>query len=89
MWKFGPHFQISKFPIEFGLVRVVPVVVFSLLSGVAADVYDRRKLMLVTQSVMAIFAAALAAITWRGPDSVWPVYGIAAAGFIEPRCDSG
>ena len=62
-----------------GLVRVVPVVVFSLLSGVAADVYDRRKLMLVTQSVMAIFAAALAALTWRGLDDVWPVYAIAAA----------
>ncbi|HEU4893463.1 MAG TPA: MFS transporter, partial [Vicinamibacterales bacterium] len=49
-----------------GLVRVTPVVVFSLLSGVAADVYDRRRLMLVTQTVMAIFAAALAALTWRG-----------------------
>ena len=62
-----------------GLVRVVPVVVFSLLSGVAADVYDRRKLMLVTQSVMAIFAAGLAALTWRGLHAVWPVYAIAAA----------
>jgi len=62
-----------------GLVRVVPVVVFSLLSGVAADVYDRRKLMLVTQTVMAIFAAALAALTWRGLHSVWPVYAISAA----------
>ena len=62
-----------------GLVRVVPVIVFSLLSGVAADVYDRRRLMLVTQSVMAIFAAALAALTWRGLDVVWPVYAIAAA----------
>ena len=62
-----------------GLVRVVPIVVFSLLSGVAADVYDRRRLMLVTQSVMAIFAAALAALTWRGLDEVWPVYAIAAA----------
>jgi len=62
-----------------GLVRVVPVIAFSLLSGVAADVYDRRRLMLVTQSVMAIFAAALAALTWRGLDAVWPVYAIAAA----------
>ena len=62
-----------------GLVRVVPVVVFSLLSGVAADVYDRRKLMLATQSVMAMLAAALAALTWRGLDAVWPVYAIAAA----------
>jgi len=62
-----------------GLVRILPVIFFSLLSGVAADVYDRRRLMLVTQSVMAIFAAALAALTWRGLDAVWPVYAIAAA----------
>ena len=62
-----------------GLVRVLPVIFFSLLSGVAADVFDRRKLMLITQTVMAVFAAALAAITWRGLDAVWPVYAIAAA----------
>ena len=37
-----------------GLVRVVPIVFFSLLSGVAADVLDRRKLMLLTQTVMAV-----------------------------------
>jgi MFS family permease len=62
-----------------GLVRVVPIVLFSLLSGVAADVYDRRRLMLVTQSMMAILAAGLAVITWRGLDAAWPVYVIAAA----------
>ena len=62
-----------------GLVRVVPIVFFSLLSGVAADVFDRRRLMLVTQTVMAIFAAALAALTFRGLDAVWPVYAISAA----------
>ena len=61
-----------------GLVRVVPIVVFSLLSGVAADVFNRRRLMLVTQSIMAIFAAALAALTWRGLDVVWPVYLLSA-----------
>jgi len=61
-----------------GLVRVVPIVVFSLLSGVAADVFNRRKLMLVTQTIMAIFAAALAALTWRGLDVVWPVYLLSA-----------
>jgi len=63
-----------------GLVRVVPVVGFSLLSGVAADVYDRRKLMLFTQTLMAAFAAALAILTWRGLDAVWPIYALAAAG---------
>jgi len=62
-----------------GLVRVVPIVLFSLLSGVAADVYNRRRLMLVTQSLMAMLAAGLAFITWRGLDVVWPVYLLAAA----------
>jgi MFS family permease len=62
-----------------GLVRVIPIVVFSLLSGVAADVYDRRKLMLLTQTMMAALAAALAILTWRGLDAVWPIYAIAAA----------
>src|SRR5206468_6165741 len=39
-----------------GLVRIVPIVAFSLISGVAADALDRRKLMLVTQTGMTISA---------------------------------
>src|SRR5262245_30728304 len=39
-----------------GLVRVVPIIGFSLFSGVVADALDRRKLMLATQSVMTVFA---------------------------------
>jgi MFS family permease len=62
-----------------GLVRVVPIVLFSLLSGVAADVYNRRRLMLVTQTMMGMLAAGLAFITWRGLAVVWPVYLLAAA----------
>src|SRR4029078_3854199 len=62
-----------------GLVRVVPIVVFSLMAGVAADVYNRRNLMLFTHSLMAIFAGALAVLTWRGLDAVWPIYAISAA----------
>jgi MFS family permease len=62
-----------------GLVRVVPIVFFSVVSGVAADVFDRRRLMLVTQTVMAVFSATLAVLTWHGLRVVWPVYAIAAA----------
>jgi MFS family permease len=62
-----------------GLVRVLPIVLFSLLSGVAADVFDRRRVMLVTQTVMAVLAAALALLTWHGLTAVWPVYAISAA----------
>jgi MFS family permease len=62
-----------------GLVRVVPIVLFSMVSGVAADVFDRRRLMFATQTVMAIFSTALAVLTFRGLSVVWPVYVIAAA----------
>lgn len=61
-----------------GLVRVVPIVFFSLLSGVAADALDRRKLMLVTQSVMAFLALILTVLTFRGLSVVWPIYVLAA-----------
>ena len=61
-----------------GLVRVVPVIAFSLLSGVAADALDRRRLMLLTQSVMACLALILAALTFRGLSSLWPIYVLAA-----------
>jgi MFS family permease len=61
-----------------GLVRVLPVVVFSLLSGVAADALDRRRLMLATQSIMALLAAVLAVLTFRGLTTPWPIYLLAA-----------
>jgi MFS family permease len=63
-----------------GLVRVVPIIGFSLVSGVAADALDRRKVMLVTQSGMAVAAAVLATLTFAGVHSVWPVYLLAALG---------
>lgn len=57
-----------------GLVRVVPIVVFSMLGGVVADAVDRRRLMLVTQAMMTLFAGVLAWLTFRGLSVSWPVY---------------
>jgi len=54
------------------------VILFSLVSGVAADAFDRRKLMLVTQTIMAILAALLAILTFRGLTAVWPIYLLTA-----------
>lgn len=65
-----------------GLVRFIPIVLFSLLSGVVADAHDRRRLMLVTQVLMALFALVLAVLTFRGLAVLWPLYaltGLAAA----------
>ncbi len=63
-----------------GLVRVVPVTVFSMISGVVADAWDRRKLMLFTQIAATIVAGALAILAFRGLAHVWPIYVLAALG---------
>ena len=63
-----------------GLVRVGPIIVFSLLSGVAADALDRRRLMMATQGAAIAIAAALALLTFWGLQVVWPVYLLAALG---------
>ena len=61
-----------------GLARIGPILLFSLISGVAADALNRRTVMLVTQSLMAILAAVLATLTLRGLPAVWPIYALAA-----------
>ena len=63
-----------------GLVKVAPIIVFSLISGVVADAWNRRRLMLLTQSGSAAVAIGLAVLTFHGVSSVWPVYALAAAG---------
>ena len=76
-----------------GLVRFVPIVLFSILSGVVADAHDRRRLMLVTQTLMALFAFVLAGLAFRGLDALWPLYlltalGAAAGAFDGPARQS-
>jgi MFS family permease len=62
-----------------GIARVGPVIVFSMISGVAADALNRRTVMLVTQSTMTVLAALLALATFHGLTSVWPIYALSAA----------
>jgi MFS family permease len=63
-----------------GLVRVVPIVVLSLISGVVADAWDRRMLMLGTNVVAAVVSLVLALLTFHGLSVVWPVYALSAVG---------
>ena len=46
-----------------GLFRVIPIVLFSLLGGAVADAWDRRRVMIVTQSVLALNALALGVLS--------------------------
>src|SRR5262245_15694175 len=60
-----------------GAVRIVPIIAFSIVSGVVADHYDRRQALLLTQTAMALSAAALAALSFSGSRALWPVYLLA------------
>jgi MFS family permease len=61
-----------------GAAQVVPIIAFAMLSGVVADALDRRKVMLVTQTTLALLAAILAALTFGGLRTIWPIYLLAA-----------
>lgn len=78
-------YQLTKSAFALGLVglfRAVPIIFSSLPGGVVADAFDRKRLMLLTQTAMIVSAALLTAGTLAGMTSVWPIYilsGIASA----------
>src|ERR1700730_2635636 len=76
-----------------GLFRGGPIILCSLVGGVVADAVDRKRLMIVTQSVMLASATCLTAITLAGLSHVWPIYlltaiGAAASAFDTPARQS-
>lgn len=74
-------YQITHSPMALGmvgLVRVIPIVGFSLLSGVVADRFDRRKLMMLAQTGMGLCAFALGFVAHYKIQSPLPIYVLAA-----------
>ncbi len=55
------------------LVALVPLVVFGLIGGAIADTYDRRKLLLITSTGIALTSIGLWVAALIGAPTVWPV----------------
>jgi len=69
--------QLNPQPIALGavgLARIFPFLLFSLLAGVAADVWNRRRLLFITQSALAVLALVLAWSTLQGNDTLGLIY---------------
>jgi MFS family permease len=62
-----------------GIARMVPMLTIGLLGGSIADAVDRRKLVLVTTSCLAVVSAGLAAQAFAGLSLLWLLYGLVAA----------
>ncbi len=61
-----------------GLARILPVVVFSVISGPVADSFNRRWILFITQSSLALIALVLAILTFTGRIALWHIYALTA-----------
>src|SRR5512134_2144693 len=61
-----------------GLARILPIIIFSLVGGVIADSFDRRKVLFFTQSAAALLAVALGLLTQFGQINIWLIYALTA-----------
>ncbi|MGH7784125.1 MAG: MFS transporter, partial [Candidatus Binatia bacterium] len=73
-------YEITNSPFQLGLTglfRALPVMIFSIPGGIVADRMDRRRLLIITQSLAMLLAFALALLTFTGQIHVWHIYTVA------------
>jgi MFS family permease len=71
-----------------GLVRAVPALAFTLIGGVIADRYDRRKILMFTQGLSAIVALALGMLDLLGVVTVGMVLFLSFIGALIMAVDN-
>jgi predicted MFS family arabinose efflux permease len=68
--------QLSDSPLRLGLIgtfQFAPVLLFSVLAGALADRLPKRRLILATQSALALQAFTITALVWTGQVRYWHV----------------
>jgi MFS family permease len=74
--------QLTHNPLSIGLlalVQLVPILVFSLGGGAIADAVDRRRLLMITQVLLAACSLGLAVLAAQPNPAVWAFYLVAFA----------
>ena len=91
-WALFWHIRsLTEAPIALGavgLARIVPIVVFSLIGGSIADSLNRKTILYVTQSVMALTAFTLAFLTITDNIVLWHMYALTAIQALALSFDS-
>jgi MFS family permease len=83
--------ELSDEPIALGLIgaaRIVPVIIFSLLGGAVADAVNRRRLLFLTQSSMALLALGLSWLSFTEQIELWHIYALTALNAMAVSFDS-
>jgi MFS family permease len=84
-------YELTRRPFDLGLVGLVqflPAIGLSLLTGNAADRFDRRKIVMICYAALAVTSALLYAST-RAGTATWPIYATmvlfaTARAFLNP-----
>lgn len=74
--------QLTHNPLSIGLlalVQLVPILIFSLGGGAIADAVDRRRLLMITQALLAVCSLGLAILAAQPNPAVWAFYVVAFA----------
>ena len=75
--------SLTHSPVYVGALvfaRFAPFMIFGLFSGVLADRFDNRRVVMVTQASSMVVAAILALLAVAGVDVVWPYFVLAFCG---------
>jgi len=90
MLRFGQFwliFELTRSPLSLGwigLTNGIPAIVLNLFGGVAADRIDQRRMVMISQSIIAMLIFFLATITLMGLVNQWHLIAIAfLAGAVE------
>jgi MFS family permease len=72
--------RLTNAPLPLGItlaLQFTPMLAFGAWAGLAADRLDKRRLLLVTQTAMAVLALVLGVLTATGAVRLWMVYALA------------
>jgi MFS family permease len=75
--------ELTSSPIAVGFLafcRFIPFTIFGLASGVVADRFDNRRLVIATQIAAMLVSIALALLAFSGQAEAWHAYTLAALG---------
>ncbi len=84
-------YELTNSPMQLGLngvFRAVPSLALGLISGTFADRYDRRRLLLWTQSVSGLLALSLGLLDKSGNIQAWHIYAFTACSAMVGSLDA-
>lgn len=69
-------YQLTGDPLDLGLIglaQFAPALILFLVAGIAADRFDRRRIMVVCNGVHILAVSMLIGLFWTGLGTVWPI----------------